>query len=55
MDPVLDLQLLAPDVGSLDKLRQLIADSGEFDATIQSANPDKDVIKGRLQITAVNP
>jgi general secretion pathway protein L len=51
---VLDLQLLAPDVSSLDKLRQQIAESGAFDATIQSANPDKDVIKGRLQIKAVS-
>jgi general secretion pathway protein L len=51
---VLDLQLLAPDVSTLDKLRQQIADSGNFEASIQSANPDKDVIKGRLQITAVS-
>jgi general secretion pathway protein L len=50
---VLDLQLLAPDVSALDKLRQQISDSGGFAAAIQSANPDKDVIKGRMQITAV--
>ncbi|MGI9289652.1 MAG: type II secretion system protein GspL [Gammaproteobacteria bacterium] len=50
----LDLQLLAPDVSTLDKLRQLIVESGQFEATIQSANPDDDVIKGRMQITAVN-
>jgi type II secretion system protein L len=51
---VLDLQLLAPDVDTLDKLRQQIAESGAFEATIQSANPDKDVIKGRLQIKTVS-
>jgi general secretion pathway protein L len=48
---IIDLQLVAPDVDALDKLRQQIAESEEFDATIQSANPDKDVIKGRVQIT----
>jgi general secretion pathway protein L len=48
---IVDLQLVAPSVDALDKLRQQIADSGKFDATIQSANPDDDVIKGRMQIT----
>ncbi|MCP4927929.1 MAG: hypothetical protein GY918_02590 [Gammaproteobacteria bacterium] len=52
---ILDLQLLAPNVNSLDKLRQNISESTVFTASIQSANPDKDVIKGRMQITAVKP
>jgi type II secretion system protein L len=52
---ILDLQLLAPNVDALDKLRQQIGTSGLFTAAIQSANPDKDVIKGRIQITAVAP
>jgi type II secretory pathway component PulL len=52
---IVDLQLLAPNVDALDKLRQQIGESGVFTATIQSANPDKDVIKGRMQITAVTP
>jgi general secretion pathway protein L len=52
---ILDLQLLAPNVDTLDKLRQDIGKSNEFIASIQSANPDKDVIKGRIQITAVTP
>lgn len=51
---ILDLQLLAPDVSSLDKLRQQISESDKFTASIQSANPDKDVIKGRMQITVVS-
>lgn len=52
-DGIVDLQLQAPNVEALDKLRQEIASSGEFEATIQSANPDDDIIKGRMQITAV--
>ena len=49
---VLDLQLTAPDVEALDKLRQLISDAGQFTAEIQSANPADEVIKGRVQIKA---
>jgi general secretion pathway protein L len=52
---ILDLQLLAPNVDELDKLRQNIAKTNVFTASIQSANPDKDVIKGRMQITAATP
>jgi type II secretory pathway component PulL len=48
----LDLQLTAPDVAALDRLRQLISEAGQFTAEIQSANPDEDLIKGRIQITA---
>lgn len=48
----LDLQLVAPDVAALDRLRQLISEPGKFTAEIQSANPDDDVIKGRIQISA---
>ena len=51
----MDLQLIAPNVDALDRLRQRISEGGLFDANIQSANPDKDVIKGRMQITAVQP
>ena len=49
----LDLQLIAPDVAALDQLRQQISEPGKFLAEIQSANPDDDVIKGRVQIMAV--
>jgi len=48
----LDLQLIAPDVAALDRLRQLISDPGQFTAEIQSANPSNDVIEGRINITA---
>lgn len=51
----MDLQLIAPNVDALDQLRQRVTEGGRFDANIQSANPDKDVIKGRMQITAVQP
>jgi general secretion pathway protein L len=48
----IDVQLLAPDVAALDQLRQKITEPGKFVAEIQSANPDNDVIKGRVQIMA---
>lgn len=51
-DGKLDLQLLAPNVASLDQLRRKIAEPGEFAAEIQSANPDDEKIKGRLKIEA---
>jgi type II secretory pathway component PulL len=50
----IDLQLLAPDVAALDQLRQKISEPGKFVAEIQSANPDNDVIKGRVQIMAAD-
>jgi general secretion pathway protein L len=46
----LDLQLIAPDVAALDRLRQLIGSTGKFSAEIQSANPADDVIEGRINI-----
>jgi len=46
----LDLQLIAPDVAALDRLRQLISDPGQFSAEIQSANPSDEVIEGRINI-----
>lgn len=49
-----DLQLIAPDVAALDKLRQQISVDGRYAAEIQSANPSDDVIKGRIQITAAD-
>jgi len=49
---ILDLQLRAPSVDALDQLRQKISDSGVFEASIQSANPSDDYIKGRMQIIA---
>jgi len=46
----LNLQFTAPDVAAMDKLSQLIGESKRFSAEIQSANPENDVIKGRILI-----
>ena len=46
----LSLQLTAPDVASLDQLRQLISESRRFSAEIQSANPADNVVKGSMLI-----
>ena len=49
---IVSLQLKAPDVETLDKLRQnfVAAARGQFSAEILSANPMGDVIEGRMQI-----
>ncbi len=52
-DGKLDLQLIAPSVEQLDKLRQGITANGSYTAEIQSANPDGSTIKGRLRIAPV--
>jgi len=54
-DGKLDVQLSAPSVESLDRIRQTIAATDNLDAEIQSANPDDDGIKGRLKITVTPP
>jgi general secretion pathway protein L len=54
-DGKLDVQLSAPSVESLDRIRQEIAAADNLDAEIQSANPDDDGIKGRLKITVTPP
>ena len=54
-DGKLDVQLTAPSVESLDRIRQAIAAADNLDAEIQSANPDDDGIKGRLKITVTPP
>ena len=46
----LRLQLTAPDVASLDQLRQLISESPSFSAEIQSANPADNVVNGSMLI-----
>ncbi|MBT8422746.1 MAG: hypothetical protein HKN56_05355 [Gammaproteobacteria bacterium] len=50
-DGKMDLQLIAPSVAELDKLRQAIVVDGSLSAEIQSANPDGDTIKGRMRIS----
>jgi len=49
---IIDLRLEAPAVKNIDAFRQAINDSGRFSATIQSANPTDNVIKGRVQVKA---
>jgi hypothetical protein len=53
---VMDLQLTAPSVPSLDTFAQQIADTDRFVARIQSANPSDAGVEGRIQVVgADNP
>jgi len=47
---VMELRVTAPNVESLDKIRESIALGGRLQAEIQSANPDGDRVHGRLRI-----
>lgn len=47
---VMDLQLVAPSVPSLDSFAQQIADTDRFVARIQSANPSESGVEGRVQV-----
>lgn len=47
---VTELRVLAPDVESLDKIQKEISGDGNLEAEIQSANPEGDMVLGRLQI-----
>ncbi len=49
-DGVMDIRLTAPDVATLDRLRQLVGESGRFVARIQSTDQQADGVKSRLQI-----
>lgn len=48
---LLDLRLQAPDVDSIEQLRQAVARDGKFTATIQQANQRADGVEGRLQLS----
>jgi type II secretory pathway component PulL len=48
---VLDLKVAAKDVGSLERLRQLVAEQG-LTAELQSSNQRADGVEGRIQIRA---
>ncbi len=50
-DGKLDVQLIAPNVQRLEQLRLGIAEAGDFEAEIQSANPDGDTVRGRMKIS----
>ncbi|HJP39880.1 MAG TPA: type II secretion system protein GspL [Gammaproteobacteria bacterium] len=47
---IMELRVVAPDVDSLDKIRESISKESGLQAEIQSANPDGDQVQGRLQI-----
>ena len=48
---VIDIRLTAPDVATLDKIQQLVGDSGRFSASIQATNQDEDGnVNSRIQI-----
>jgi general secretion pathway protein L len=47
----MELRLLAPNVETLDQVRQQVSASGRFQAEIQSANAQGEQVQGRLRIT----
>lgn len=47
---IMELRVLAPDVDTLDKIQKEISSSGNLQAEIQSANPEGEMVLGRLQI-----
>ena len=48
---VLDLKLMAPNVESLEQLRQAVGRDGRYTATIQQADPRGEGVEGRIQLT----
>jgi type II secretion system protein L len=49
---IMELKILAPNVESLDKIRESISTGTGLQAEIQSANPDGESVRGRLQVKA---
>lgn len=47
---VTDLRLIAPDVTTLDSLARSMANSGQFQVNILSANPGPNGVEGRIQV-----
>jgi len=47
---IMELRVLAPNVESLDRIRESISKDAGLQAEIQSANPEGDNVRGRLQI-----
>lgn len=52
---VVDIRVSAPDVATLDSIRQTIGEGGRFTASIQSTDQDGDRINSRMQIAARGP
>jgi len=49
---VVDLRVSAPDVATLDGVQRAIAESGQFQASIQSTDQDGNKVSSRMQIQA---
>jgi len=49
---IMELKVMAPNVESLDKIRELISKDSGLQAEIQSANPDGESVHGRLRVKA---
>jgi general secretion pathway protein L len=49
---VVDLRVSAPDVATLDEVQRAIAESGQFQAAIQSTDQDGEKVSSRIQIQA---
>jgi len=47
---IMELKVVAPDVEALDEIRESISKDAGLQAEIQSANPDGEGVRGRLQI-----
>lgn len=47
---VIDLRVTAPDVATLDEVQRAIAQSGQFQAAIQSTDQDGEKVSSRIQI-----
>ncbi|HUO83154.1 MAG TPA: type II secretion system protein GspL [Gammaproteobacteria bacterium] len=46
----MDLRLTVPSVGTLDQIKRLVAERGQLDTEIRSANPRDEAIEGRLTL-----
>lgn len=49
---VVDIRITAANVSALDSIQQIVAQSGQFAASIQSTNQDDDKVNSRIQIQA---
>ena len=47
---VVDIRISAPNVAMLDNIQQVIAESGQFNAAIQSTDQDGEKVSSRIQI-----
>lgn len=52
---VMELRVTAPNVGALDSIQKEIVKNGSLEAEIQSANPEGDKVRGRIQVRSAKP